>query len=337
MCSFDVKSLFTNIPVDFTVNLILNKVFDDKEYKFHGLKRTELRKMLNWTCKNTVLQFNDNYYTQLDGVEMGSPIAPLMADVFMNWLVDNVNKIGCAPDILCRYVDDIFCAFDSKDEMDKFFYNLNKVHSSVSFSKEVEADGQLTYLDVLLTKNEKGIETTIYRKNTHTGLYNKWESLSPIQYTKSVKQSLLHRSYQICSSYQLIHKEFQHIKSCFLSNGYPDWFIDKQIKIFLNKRYKNTPSKNKQERTTDIRRILLYMPYLGETSVQLEKELRNFFRKYLKKLTQLTLIHRTHTIEDYFKYKDKQAHLERCNVAVAACGENGREGCEISSPVENIG
>ena len=107
-----------------------------------------------------------------------------MADVFMNWLVDNVSKIGCSPHILCRFVDDIFWAFDSKDEMDKFFQNSNKVHSSIFFSKEVEADGQLTYLDVLLTKNEQGIETTIYRKNTHTGLYKKWENLSPIQYKK---------------------------------------------------------------------------------------------------------------------------------------------------------
>jgi len=102
----------------------------------------------------------------------------------MNWLFDNINKIGCSHHILYWYVDDIFCAFDSKDEMDKFFYNLKTEHSSVNFSKEVEADGQLTYWDVLLTKNEKGIETTIYRKNTHTGLYNKWESLLPIQYKK---------------------------------------------------------------------------------------------------------------------------------------------------------
>jgi len=145
MRSFDVKTLFTNIPVDFTVHLILDTVFANKEYKFHGLNRTELPKMLIWSCKNTVLQFNGKYYTQLDGVAMGSPIAPLMADVFMNWLVDNVSEIGCSPHILCRYVDDIFCAFDSKDEMDKFFHNLNKVHSSISVSKEVEADGQLTY------------------------------------------------------------------------------------------------------------------------------------------------------------------------------------------------
>jgi len=136
---------------------------------------------------------------------------------------------------------------------------------------------------------------------------------------------LLHRSYQICSSYHLIHKELQHIKSCFLKNGYSDCFIDRQIKIFINKRYKNTPSKNKQERTTDVRRILLYMPYLGETSVQLEKELRNFFQKYLKEFAQLSLIHRTHTIGDHFKYKDKQAHLERCNMVYklkCSCGNS---------------
>jgi len=114
--------------------------------------------------------------------------------------------------------------------------------------------------------------------------------------------------------YQLIHKEFQNIKLFFLSNGYPDCFIDKQIKIFLTKRYKNIPSENKQGKTTDIRIILLYMPYLGKTSLQLEKELGNFVRKYLKELAHLSLIHKTHTIGDHFKHKDKQAHLERCNV-----------------------
>ena len=76
--------------------------------------------MIVWADAN-----HGKYYTQLDGVAMGSPIAPLMADVFMNWLVDNVSKIGCSPHILCLYVDDIFCAFDSRDEMDKFFHNLN--------------------------------------------------------------------------------------------------------------------------------------------------------------------------------------------------------------------
>ena len=64
----------------------------------------------------------------------------------------------------------------------------------------------------------------------------------------------------------------------------------------------------------------LYMFYfetfriiLNPSSV-IEKELRNFLRKYLKELAHLSLIHEPHTIGDHFKYKDKQAHLERCNV-----------------------
>jgi len=99
-------------------------------------------------------------------------------------------------------------------------------------------------------------------------------------------------------------------------------FIDKQMKIFLIKRYKNT-LKNKQEKMSDIQRILLYLPYLGETSLQLEKELRNFFRKHLKELAHLCLIHKTHTIGEYFK--DKQAHLEWCNVVYklkCSCGHS---------------
>jgi len=64
---------------------------------------------------------------------------------------------------------------------------------------------------------------------------------------------------------------------------------------------------------------------LAKTSLQLEKDLRNFFRKYLKQLADLCLMHKTHTIGDHFKYKDKQAHLERCNVAYklkCSCGHS---------------
>jgi len=55
------------------------------------------------------------------------------------------------------------------------------------------------------------------------------------------------------------------------------------------------------------------------------KNCGTFFRKYLKELAHLSLIHKTHTIGDHFKYKDKQAHLERCNVVYklkCSCGHS---------------
>jgi len=85
--------------------------------------------------------------------------------------------------------------------------------------------------------------------------------------SKIVIQSVLRGSYQSCSAYQMIHTEFQISKSCFLCNGYPDWFIEKQIKRFLSKLCKNTPSKNKQEKTTATQRKHLHVLNLAEISL----------------------------------------------------------------------
>ena len=72
MVSFDVKSLFTNISVDFVIELILNKIFDSNLSKtFHGLTKRQLRTLLVWTTKRTTFYFNGNSYDQIHGVAMG--------------------------------------------------------------------------------------------------------------------------------------------------------------------------------------------------------------------------------------------------------------------------
>jgi len=88
MTSFDVTSLFTNVPVDFTINLILDSVFRSND-EFNGLNRRRMKKLLEWVVKTTTFQFNGRFYRQVDGVAMGSPIAPLMADVCMNYIIDD--------------------------------------------------------------------------------------------------------------------------------------------------------------------------------------------------------------------------------------------------------
>jgi len=47
-------------------------------------------------------------------------------------------------------------------------------------------------------------------------------------------------------------------------------------------------------------------PYISNTSIQLEKELKSFYRKHLENKVNLTVVHKTCKIKDYFKYKDKQ-------------------------------
>jgi len=113
---------------------------------------------------------------------MGSPIAPLMADVCMNWVMDQATDIEPKPFIFFRYVDDLFCVFNCKSDLDIFFNKINLVHPNIQFTKEIEHHDQISYLYILITRVNHQIETTVYRKKTNTGLYINWSSLCPKKY-----------------------------------------------------------------------------------------------------------------------------------------------------------
>ena len=235
--SFDVKSLFTNIPLEFTTNIILTKLFPDKATTVFGMNKKEFRKLLMWTTTNSTFQFNNCYYKQIDGVAMGSPLAPAFADICMNWLLEEVNKQSNFSFTIYRYVDDLFLAFDNFNQIESIFTIFNSIHEKIKFTKEIETNNQISFLDIYITKTDDNIQTKIYRKPTYTGLYTKWDSYIPLKHKKSLVFSLLHRAFHICSDYKIMHKEFQFITSILQNNGYPLYFVNKCISTFLNKKF----------------------------------------------------------------------------------------------------
>ena len=82
LVSFDVVSLFTKVPLEDTIELILNKVYVDKLIKTK-FKREEMKKLLQICTKEMHFSFNDVIYRQVDGVAMGSPLGPVLANTFM--------------------------------------------------------------------------------------------------------------------------------------------------------------------------------------------------------------------------------------------------------------
>ena len=90
MGSLDVHSLFTNIPLEETSVICTNTLFENME-KVEALSKIEFKKLLSVATKESYFTFDGQLYKQVDGVAMGSPLGPTLANAFVvhfekNWL-----------------------------------------------------------------------------------------------------------------------------------------------------------------------------------------------------------------------------------------------------------
>ena len=126
--SFDVTSLFTNIPVQETIEIILNRLFQDNDFIFDNyecqsaLNKSQLKELLQLASLDNHFLFDGEIYKQIDEVAMGSSFGPTLALTFMcymeeQWLADCTLEFK--PLFYKRYVDDSFLIFKSRDKIEK--------------------------------------------------------------------------------------------------------------------------------------------------------------------------------------------------------------------------
>ena len=79
-----------------------------------NITKVELKKLFKFETSGTYFPFQGTLYDQIDGVAMGSPLGPILANLFMGyyetmWL--NAFR-ECGIILYKRYVDDIICLFN---------------------------------------------------------------------------------------------------------------------------------------------------------------------------------------------------------------------------------
>ena len=173
MISFDVESLFTNIPLIETIDLAVYLIFEKKHDL--GITKPQLKKLFFFATKQTHFTFNDVLYDQVDGVAMGSPLAPALANLYLGYYANT-----CASTVLFykRYVGYIFCLFEKEQHFHDFFLFINYQHQNIRFTFEKEINGILPFLDVLITANDTCFHLTPFYKKTYTGLLTNFTSLT---------------------------------------------------------------------------------------------------------------------------------------------------------------
>ena len=184
MVSYDIESLFTNIPLEETIDIILKKLFPTSNTFFHGFNRKNFKELLELAIYDSHFLFNDKLYKQIDGCAMGSPLGPILANIFMCSLESEFLE-SCPdsfkPSFYKRYVDDTFVTFQNEQQADNFLKFINSRHPNIKFTMEVENNKSLPFLDILVNRQE-GINTSVYRKKTYTGLGSSFYSFTPYKY-----------------------------------------------------------------------------------------------------------------------------------------------------------
>ena len=124
-----------------------------------------------------------------------------------------------------RYVDDTCVALPAA-RLHEFLDHLNGVEPSIQFTVEVESEGKLPFLDVLLQRDPDGsISTTVYRKATHMDRYLDFASHHPLAHKLAVVKTLHSRAEAVCSTVTAKDHETKHIRQALINNGYPKGVI----------------------------------------------------------------------------------------------------------------
>ena len=186
MASLDVESLFTNIPLEETINISCDSLFGN-EAKINNFNRNDFEKLLRMALQNNFFNFDGKIYKQTDGVAMGSPLGPSLANAFLCfheqiWLNDCPEDFK--PVYYRRYVDDIFALFRSPDHLEKFTNYLNSKHKNIKFTYEKESNNSLPFLDILILRSENGFKISVYHKPTFSGVYS---NCNIVSFAKSIK------------------------------------------------------------------------------------------------------------------------------------------------------
>ena len=149
-------------------------------------------KLLEFVLKNSFFTYEQEHYQQTFGRAMEFSVSATIANLVMEYIEERAISTAIHPPRWWyRYVGDSHACL-KKDYVQEFHDHLNFVNPNIQFTKELEKDNRLSFLDTRTTSGRGRIQVSVYRNPTHTDKYLDCNSHHPSQHKRSVVNSLLH-------------------------------------------------------------------------------------------------------------------------------------------------
>ncbi len=272
--------MFTSVPVDdatdsqaekgqkSALEVLRSKLKADQSWKERTTLDLEDIVDLTKLCLNcTYFKFEGQFYRQIHGAAMGSPLSPVICNLYMEDLEEKaISTLEVKPKFYKRYVDDIFQIL-KKNLVGKTLQHFNDQDDYIEFTVEKEENRQLAFLDTLVkADNEGNISLTVYRKETHTDQYLSYTSEHPLEHKMSVVHTLLHRAETIVTNDEEKTKEKDKIRTALTRCGYPEWTIKRGTHTIENQKKKEKSNTQKKDKKNKGFTVLPYVKGKGKKS-----------------------------------------------------------------------
>ena len=270
LISFDVSSLYTNVPVEEAINHCAELLYSGR-YETPPISKDTFIELTTLCSCNVLLLTNDGYYRQSDGLAMGSPPAPNLAN---GWLSKFDTQIRDDATLYSRYMDDILRNIKTNEITEKLD-EINSYHPNLRFTMERENENCIPFLDMKLINAGGKLTSTWYSKSTDTGLTMNFHALAPIKYKRSVVSGMVYRIHHACSTWKHFHESLRKAKILLENNQYPRSFYDPIIERTISKICQTTDNENEvQQEEEEPEKKLIFLQYRGKVTENFERSLK---------------------------------------------------------------
>ena len=291
MVTFDIESLYPSIPLKEVCDKIVECLAKKSQ-----ISRESLVKLLGFCTNEYCFKFGDRYFKQVNGVSMGTPIAPVVSEVFLEEIdrkISQIQSVNC----YFRYVDDCF-AIVKRSDFDEIVKTMNGLHKNLRFTSEVEKENKCHFLDATIERIEDEFRTYVFRKPTKPMVVARYECNQPFTVKRNTVKNMVIRAKKICSTNELFTSELQVIEKILLNSGYPLELVRRLLKMSLRPRLVYFGPAKKI--------VYFGLEYRGKSTDVFARSLKRNFKKFAPGYCQLRIYYkRSPSLINSLSFKSK--------------------------------
>lgn len=225
--SFDVVSLYSNIPLDLVIEVIHNKWNSISNHT--NIPEDEFVDLVKFVFDSNYFTYNNTFYSQIFGCPMGSNLSPIIARLVMDYVLDKIlSTLPFEIPFIKKYVDDIICSIPT-DMVDFTLRHFNGYNEHIQFTIETETNNSVPFLDTKLIRNDNNIIILDwYQKPMCSNRYIHFESNHPMKQKINLVIALRNRIKRI-SHHTLLEKNLNLLKNILKQNSYPINMINRLL------------------------------------------------------------------------------------------------------------